>query len=440
MGDRWVVLGLAPARSAWFGQLAHWATAGTVPVELLRCQSAEELRTRLAGPRPVSAALVDAAVPGLDRDLLGGGPSRCPVVVVGARDDRWSRLGAGAVLDPGFDPVALLDALGAVARPIVEADRVPGDPQDLSLATPATGRMVAVCGTGGVGASTVAVALAQGLAAGDGQSALPPPVVLADLCRRADQAMLHDVRDVLVGTQELVEAHRSGSPDIGHVRAHCLPVPERGYDLLLGLRQPRAWSALRPRAVAAAVDGLRRSYGTVVADTEGDLEGEAESGSVEVEERHALARTAVQGADVVLVVGSAGLHGIHALARLIHDIVALGVYPLRILPVVNQAPKRPGPRAELIAALAELSSTPAGHPGPPFLLPRRKVDEAFRDGSPLPDSLTKATAKAALAVLAQAPTLQQSEAIDPQAPRLVRPGSLGALVGGDDGIDGWSRP
>jgi len=435
MGDRWVVLGLAPARSAWFGRLAHWATAGTVPVELLRCQSADELRARLAGPRPVSAALVDAAIPGLDRDLVAGGPTRCPVLVVGARDDRWTRLGAGAVLDPGFDPIALLDALAAVARPIVDADRLPGEPEDPCELEPPPGRLVAVCGTGGVGASTVAVALAQGLAAGVGHHTLPAPVVLADLCRRADQAMLHDVRDVLVGAQELVEAHRSGAPDVGRVRGHCLPVAERGYDLLLGLRQPRAWAALRPRAVAAAVTGLRRAYGTVVADVEGDLEGEAESGSIEVEERHGLARTAVQGADVVLVVGSAGLQGIHALARLVHDVAGLGVHPSRILPVVNQPPKRPGPRAEVTAALAELCTTRAGQPAPPLLLPRRKVDEAFRDGAPLPTALATATATAAAAVAARAPALQPGEAIDPHAPRLVRPGSLGALVGDDGG--GW---
>jgi len=242
---------------------------------------------------------------------------------------------------------------------------------------------------------------------------------------------------VLVGTQELVEAHRSGAPDAAHVRGHCLPVPARGYDLLLGLRQPRAWAALRPRAVAAAVDGLRRAYGTVVADVEGDLEGEADSGSIDVEERHALARTAVQGADVVLAVGSPGLHGVHALARLIHDVVALGVHPARILPVVNQPPKRPGPRAEITAALAELCTSRAGRPAPPLLLPRRKVDEAFRDGAPLPAALATATATAAAYVAQRAPSLQHGEAVDALAPRLVRPGSLGALVGSDDGAEGW---
>lgn len=431
MADRWVVLGLAPARSPWFGQLAHWATAGTLPVELLRCQSAEELRARLAGPRPVSAALVDAAVPGLDRDLLGGGQARCPVLVVGGRDERWSQLGAAAVLDPGFDPIALLDALAATARPVVDADRVPGDP--VGLALPLTlGRMVAVCGTGGVGASTVAAALAQGLAAGAGGNRLPGPVVLADLCRRADQAMLHDVRDVLVGAQELIEAHRSATPEATHVRAHCLPVAERGYDLLLGLRRARSWAALRPRAVAAAVAGLRGAYGTVVADIEGDVEGEVETGSVDVEERHALARAAASGADVVLVVGAPGLHGVHALARLVHDIVGLGVHPVRILPVVNQAPRRAGARAEVTAALAELCNTAGGRPAPPLHLPRRKVDEAFRDGVPLPQALAQATARAATVVATKAPALHEADVSDPDGPRLVRPGSLGALVGGDE--------
>ena len=345
MTQRWVVLGLAPARSAWFGQLAHWATAGTVPVELLRCQSVEELRARLGGPRPVSAALVDATVAGLDRDLLAGGPAACPVLVVGGRDERWGHLGAAAVLDPTFDPAALLDALAAVARPLADADGVPGDPADIPVPPVAGRRLVAVCGTGGVGASTVAAALAQGLADGLGHEILPGPIVLADLCRRADQAMLHDVRDVLVGAQELVEAHRSATPDAHHVRAHCLPVSERGYDLLLGLRRARAWTALRPRAVGAALGGLTSAYGTVVADSDGDLEGEAETGSMDVEERHGLARAAALRADVVLVVGRPGLHGVHSLARRVHDVMALGVPPGRILPVVNQAPRRAGLRA-----------------------------------------------------------------------------------------------
>jgi hypothetical protein len=341
------------------------------------------------------------------------------------------------VLAPGFDPIALLDALSATARPVVDADRLPGEPPDPFLPPPAAGRLVAVCGTGGVGASTVAAALAQGLGGGLGSEALPGPVALADLCRRADQAMLHDVRDALVGAQELVEAHRSGVPDARQVRSHCLPVPERGYDLLLGLRRPRAWAALRPRAVAAAVEGLRGAYGTVVADVEGDVEGEAETGSMDVEERHALARTALAGADVVLVVGCPGLHGIHSLARLVHDVVDLGVSPARVLPVVNQAPRRAGPRAEITAALAELCTTRTGRPAPPLHLPSRRVDEAFRDGVPLPAALAQATARAATVVASRTTPPERQLTGGPAAPRLVQPGTLGALVGSEDGEERW---
>ncbi len=234
-----------------------------------------------------------------------------------------------------------------------------------------------------------------------------------------------------------MEAPRSASPDAAHVRAHCLPVPDRGYDLLLGLRRPRAWAALRPRAVAAAIQGLRGAYGTVVADVEGDVEGEAETGSADVEERHSLARIATLGADVVVVVGRPGLHGVHALARLVHDVVGLGVHPARILPVVNQAARRAGSRAEVTAALAELCATPTGRPAPPLHLPRCKVDEAFRDGVPLPQPLAQATARAATVVAARAPGFYEAGAGDLHGPRLVRPGSLGALIGGDEGEGTW---
>ena len=45
-GDRWVVLGLAPARTPWFSTVAQWANAGTLPVEYVKCLSTDELRVR----------------------------------------------------------------------------------------------------------------------------------------------------------------------------------------------------------------------------------------------------------------------------------------------------------------------------------------------------------------------------------------------------------
>ena len=96
--------------------------------------------------------------------------------------------------------------------------------------------------------------------------------------------------------------------------ATTFDVPRRGYRLLLGLRQPEAWSALRPRAIDASIEGLRRSFQVVVADVTGDVEGEAEGGSADVEERNHLARSAALHSSVVVVVGAPGMKGVYSLA------------------------------------------------------------------------------------------------------------------------------
>ena len=52
----------------------------------------------------------------------------------------------------------------------------------------------------------------------------------------------------------------------------------------------------------------------VVADVTGDVEGEAEGGSADVEERNHLARSAVLNSSVVVAVGAPGMKGVHSLA------------------------------------------------------------------------------------------------------------------------------
>ena len=61
-GERFVVLGLAPARAAWFRSVGVWATSGALPAEFLKCVSAEEVRARLASGRPFSALVADAGL------------------------------------------------------------------------------------------------------------------------------------------------------------------------------------------------------------------------------------------------------------------------------------------------------------------------------------------------------------------------------------------
>jgi hypothetical protein len=280
--------------------------------------------------------------------------------------------------------------------------------------------IAAVTGPGGTGASTAAVALAQGVAA-DVRSR--GGVLLVDLCLHAEQAMLHDARDVVPGIQELVDVFRSGRPGGDEIRSMTFAVPERGYSLLLGLRRSRSWSTLRPRAFEAAVDGLRRTHRVIVADVDHDLEGEDEGGSVDVEERNVMARTAVGAADVVFAVGAPGLKGLHALAGVIGEVLSFGVPGGRLVPVINRAARNARVRAELTHALSQLLPAWAGAGMvSPVFLPERRVDDAFRDAIRLPDALVAPLVGAWEAVRAAA----AEDVRRPAEPELVTPGSLGA--------------
>ena len=421
--ERYVVLGLAQARSSWFRAVAQWANSGTIPAEFVKCVSGEELRARLASGRPFSAVLVDAALPALDRDLVDAARAAgCAAVAVDDRRGRrdWDALGVVAVLPDFFDPKAFLDVLREHAVMIGRGDVLPGEPA--TEPDGAHGLVAAVLGPGGTGVSTVAVALAQGLAADPrhGRS-----VLLADLALHAEQAMLHDARDVVPGVQELVEAHRSRRVRPAEVRAFAFDVEERGYQLLLGLRQARGWAAVRPRAFEAAFESLRAAYGVVVCDTDADLEGEDEGGSIEVEERHVMCRTAALRADVVLAVGQPGMKGVHALVRVLNELRAVGVHPARVVPVVNRASKGGRARSELTATLAQLAGGGGAAFAPAVFLADRKVEEPLLDGVRLPGSLTGPLTGAFKAVVAAA----GAGGPGPTEPQRVRPGSLGSWSG-----------
>jgi hypothetical protein len=444
-GERYVLLGLARARSEWFRSVSSWATTAAIPAEFVKCVSAEELRARLASGRAFSAALLDGGLPATDRDLIAAvRDANCMPLVVDdghshGRD--WRSLGATAVLSVTMTREQLLEILSTHATTVGSSTALPSldvedalDTASIRLDAP----LVAVCGAGGTGASCVAIALAQGLAE-PAYQVCDQPVLLADLCRVADQAMLHDARDVVPGVQELVELHRGGHPTVAEIHAQTFHVTERGYQLLLGLRRPRYWSALRPRSFEAALSSLRQAFGAVVCDVDPDLESEADGGSLDVEERNLMARTVIGQADGVFVVGRPDMVGLHGMVRLIGDLTAFGVPLARIVPVINQAPRRPRLRAELTRALHELIGDPgisatAGETGgeaeggacvPPLFLPVRRVEEALRDGVALPAPLP------AMLVGAYRGLLGGQRAVvttSPTAPVRVEPGTLGALT------------
>lgn len=419
-GDRYVVLGLAQARSEWFGALAQWANSASLPVELVKCMSAEEVRAHLAAGRTFSALVCDAGRPSVDRDLLAAAHAvGCAVLVVADRrvERDWISLGAARLLRPDFDRDELLDALAEHATLVHRRDAPSvGRVVERDVAPAWRAQVIAVCGPGGTGASTAAIAVAQSLA-----ESAPGAVLLADLRRPAEQAMLHDARDIVPGVPELVEAHRAGRPSVDEVRALAFSVAERGYHLLLGLRRSRHWAGIRPRSFEAAFDSMRRAYQVVVCDIDADFEGEAEGGSIDVEDRNTMARVAALQADAVVAVGAPTMKGLHSLVRVVHDLLTLGVPGRRVVPVLNRAPRSARARLATASTLAELLGPGVRLPAPVFL-PERHVDDALRDGVRLPAGLGgPVVAAIASATRAAGPAFGAG----PIEPERVRPGSLG---------------
>lgn len=433
MNDRYVVLGVGQSRSNWFGTVAQWANSGTIPAEFVKCVSLEEVRARLGSGRPYSALLLDGSLAGLDRDLVEAARSNgCAVLAVddqrGAQD--WTALGVTGVLPEFFDPTFLMGLLSAQAVMISRGEVVAPEVTELSpLVSEST--VVAVCGPGGTGSSTVCIALAQGLARA---SSAGPSVVLADLALHAEQAMLHDSRDVVPGVQELVEAHRSRRLGADEIRSLTFNVEERGYHLLLGLRRARSWSAIRPRAFEASLGSLRASFAAVVCDIDADFEAEEDGGSIEVEERHVMARTAILASDVVLAVGAPGMKGLHSLVRVLNELRSAGVDGERIVPVINRAPKAARARSDIAATVAGLANASGRRFGPCLFLPEKRVEEALRDGIKLPSVLADPLAGAVAAFMGRQ---GRSSAVPAVEPRRVKVGSLASWSDADtDGIAG----
>ena len=419
VGDRFVVLALARTRAAWLAAVAQWAHSGSIPVDVVKCVSGEEVRARLASSRRYSALLVDGALASVDRDLVDtAARARCPVVAVATHGAPPRELHAGmaAVLGDSFSADVLLETLRRTALTVPPADAVV---HAIERAPSAGWRatVAAVCGSGGTGASTIAVALAQALADDPRHGGL---VLLADLCLRADQAMLHDARELSPSLQELVEAHRRGTPGLGAIRDHTFAVPSRGYRLLLGLRRARAWPTLRRRAFEAAFDGLQQAHRVVVCDTDADVEGERETGSIDVEDRNVMARTSVTRADAVFVVASPSLKGVHSLVQVLGDLTALGVEPERIAPVFNRAPRTSRACAGLAEAVTALLPDASRFAHPVFI-PERAVEGAVYDGRRLPANLGAPIARSFRDITTSVAAPSSTAAFEP-----VAPGSLGS--------------
>lgn len=439
--ERFVLVGLATARSTWLARVSQWVTSGSLPAELVRCLTVEEFRATLRGRR-VSVALVDEMSRHADRDLLAAvrAAGGAAVVVTGRPPRRdWGALGADALLSEDFDVSALSELLRTRALPV---DVGPESAADWPSAASEgqRGSLVAVCGPGGTGASTVACALAQGLTHHPGPAAAagnappgstaagstaagstaagsaPQGVVLADMALNGELALLHGVPPGAGGLPALVEAHRRGAVDGDGLDEVLVALADRGYLLLTGIARRRAWLTLRPRALRSAVAGLRSRFAWVVADTDSDAEGEPDSGSLDVEERNAMSRCALGEAAAVVVVGQPGVKGVYSLLRTIEEAVAFGVSPERVVPVVNRCRSGRLGRSEMETAIEQLGADAATRP---VFLPERDVERVLLDGGRLPAWLVDPVTAAVVEAVDKG-----GVPVSGDLPQRVEPGSL----------------
>ena len=340
------------------------------------------------------------------------------IVVADPRVDRdWTILGAAGCLDPDFDAEMLIRLLATTARPIHSAaPDATADAVDDVITTHGSryrGELVAVCGRRGSGVSTLGIALAQGLVA---RPAHRGAVALADLALEADQAMYHDAHDVVPGVHELVDAHALGRPDGETVRSMLFHVDRRGYSLLLGMPRPRVWTALSGRGIEFGLDGLRGAFRWVVADVTAEFDGEPETGSIDLEERNALARSTVLDASCVVVVGDATLRGLRSIPRIGRDLVELGVPLDRILAVVNRFGGSRRHRAEIHDALSALGLSEVTRASSALVLPeRRDLETIHANVDPMPDRLVGPLTSAVEAVVARAELGADDATSDPSA-------------------------
>ncbi len=423
MSNRCVVLGLTHARSGWAAQVSRWSTGGTIAIEFIACLTADELRAAMA-VRQVAAVLLDAQAPGLDRRLVSEA-KRAGAGVVGVssagKAPGWERLGVEVELPGEPTPRQLISALAlhATQRETHQelapspASRQPADqeavPDELptsvhrllgKTALSLTGRLVGVSGIGGSGASTVAMALAQGLAFSD------ESIALVDAARRAGLAMYHDVGDVLPGLPELIEVTRHGTVDPEQVRALLFELPDRGYSLLLGQRHVGDWVLADATSASAAIAAVARSFELVVVDHDPDVERGSARTQLALGDRHAAALHMVAAAELMVVVADASTRGVHSTVHRIDELVEAGLPAERLLLCFNRSSRSPRSRTRLERALRSLTTGRYEHGRGPsiVILPElRQIESALVDARPMPRRLSRPIAAAVRRALAATP-------------------------------------
>lgn len=305
----------------------------------------------------------------------------------------------------------------------------------------APGRLVAVVGAGDALAA-VAACLAEAIALGARGRGWDGPVVLADLTLDATLQTVHPVGPGGRGVGDLIDS----AGDLDPSAVGSAPGGRR-YRYVPGLSRHRDWIRLRSDAAERALGALRASAAVVVVAVDPDLEGEADTGSFDIEDRNLLARLGASTADVVVSASSATRIGLGAQAGVLRALADLGVATDRTWAVLaTTAGRRPAGRraaAQLLAGVGAASADriawvrapsdgSSGHRWGRW--GRRQRSEL----PPLPRRSVRSLADLAVAVLERpgepAPTNRRASDVA----QLLLPGELGHWVGDDD--PGWITP
>lgn len=331
-----------------------------------RCVDVPDLMAS-ASAGGAAVAVVAGEVPHLDAEavmhLLGHDVRTLAVTTDPVRAERLARLGVVETCGPQAGDV--VDAVSRVSAREVVADPDPLGPSPGALPE-GRGRVVAVWGPGGApGRTTVAVGLADGLAAAG------RPVVLVDADPYGGTVAQHlGVLDEMSGLLAVARMANLGTLDQAALVRSCRRVGER-LDVLTGLPRADRRVEVRPGVLGTVLD-VAAGLGTVVVDCGFCLEDADVALS-----RDRMTLDVVDAADEVVVVGSAEPSGLARLARGLVDLrdVAGGA-AVRV--VVNRMRPTLGWSEREIVGMVEGYVRPAGV----HFLPedRAAVDRALTTG------------------------------------------------------------
>ena len=386
-GERYVALGLAHVRSAWFRDVARWATSAAIP------RRVREVRVGrgAAGPAGVGPGVLRGArrrsLPGVDRDLVDLAQRKRLRGADRRRPSHRSRLGRARRVGRPARRVRAHRAARDARRPRFD-DRARRRRRRRRRTTKLGQRLAGPARRRHRRGRHRRVARRHGARAGPGRRrALRRP-------RPAGRPRARTpTRRCSTTPATSCPACRSWSrrtAAAGRRPTRCgaitFDVVERRYHLLLGLRRHRDWTALRPRAFEAALDACAAA--TASSSPTSTPTSRARTSAGRSTSRSATSWPARSSPGPTRGGRRAAAHEGPARARARSSTTSSSRRrPHRIVAVVNRAPRSPRARAELTHTLAELT-TPitrrAKAPPPLFLPDRKRLDDAIRDGARLP--------------------------------------------------------